>query len=75
MSASSRANVLILALAQALALSAIVMSMALAAILGSMLAPDKGLATLPLAAMVIGTAIACCRPPGSCADKDGARGF
>ena len=58
MSASSRGNVLILALGQALALSAIVMSMALAAILGSMLAPDKGLATLPLAAMVIGTAIA-----------------
>ncbi len=57
MSASSRGNVLILALGQALALSSIVMSMALAAILGSMLAPDKGLATLPLAAMVIGTAI------------------
>lgn len=58
MSASSRGNVLILALSQALMLSAIVLSMALAAILGSMLAPDKGLATLPLAAMVIGTAIA-----------------
>jgi len=58
MGASSRGNVLILALSQALMLSAIVLSMALAAILGSMLAPDKGLATLPLAAMVIGTAIA-----------------
>ncbi|MDP2267395.1 MAG: MFS transporter, partial [Thiobacillus sp.] len=58
MGAPSRANVLILALSQALMLSAIVLSMALAAILGSMLAPDKGLATLPLAAMVIGTAIA-----------------
>jgi MFS family permease len=58
MSPSSRRNLLILTLSQSLALSAIVLSMALAAILGSMLAPDKGLATLPVAAMVIGTAIA-----------------
>ena len=58
MGVSYRGNVLILALSQALMLSAIVLSTALAAILGSMLAPDKGLATLPLAAMVIGTAIA-----------------
>jgi predicted MFS family arabinose efflux permease len=56
--ASSRGNVLILALSQALMLSAIVLAMTLAAILGGMLAPDKGLATLPVAAMVIGTAIA-----------------
>jgi len=55
---SSRGNILILALSQALMLSAIVLSMALAAILGAMLAPDKGLATLPVAAMVIGTAVA-----------------
>ncbi|WP_205853092.1 MFS transporter [Polaromonas sp. AER18D-145] len=39
-------------------LSAIVMSVALGAILGGVLAPDKGLATLPMAMMVIGTAIA-----------------
>lgn len=39
-------------------LSAIVLSMTLAAILGSLLAPDKSLATLPVAAMVIGTAVA-----------------
>jgi predicted MFS family arabinose efflux permease len=58
MPAASRGNVLILALSQALMLSAIVLSMALAAILGAMLAPDKGLATLPVAAMVIGTALA-----------------
>ena len=38
-------------------LSAIVMSMALGAILGGVLAPDKSLATLPIAMMVIGTAI------------------
>jgi predicted MFS family arabinose efflux permease len=55
---SFRGNILILALSQALMLSAIVLSMALAAILGAMLAPDKGLATLPVAAMVIGTALA-----------------
>lgn len=53
-----RANVVILALSQALMLSSIVLSMALAAILGSMLAADKGLATLPVAAMVVGTALA-----------------
>jgi MFS family permease len=58
MPATSRGNVLILALSQALMLSAIVLSMAIAAILGAMLAPDKGLATLPVAAMVIGTALA-----------------
>ena len=58
MCSSSRGNVLILALSQALMLSAIVLSTALAAILGSMLAPDKGLATLPVMAMVIGTAVA-----------------
>jgi MFS family permease len=55
---SPRGNILILALSQALTLSAIVLSMTLAAILGAMLAPDKGLATLPVAAMVIGTAVA-----------------
>jgi MFS family permease len=58
MSDSSRGNILILALSQALMLSAIVLAMALAAILGGMLASDKGLATLPVAAMVIGTTIA-----------------
>ena len=58
MNPSSRGNVLILVLSQALMLSAIVLAMVLAAILGAMLAPDKGLATLPVAAMVIGTALA-----------------
>ena len=53
-----RRNVLLLAGSQALMLSAIVLSMTLAAILGSLLAPDKSLATLPVAAMVIGTAVA-----------------
>ena len=51
-------NVALLALSQAATLSAIVMSMALAAVLGAGLAPDKGLATLPIAVMVIGTALA-----------------
>jgi MFS family permease len=58
MQTSPRGNILILALSQALMLSAIVLAMALAAILGAMLAADKALATLPVAAMVIGTAIA-----------------
>ena len=53
-----RRNVLLLALSQAVTLSAIVMSMTLAAILGGNLAPDRGLATLPIAVMVIGTALA-----------------
>lgn len=53
-----RRNVLLLAFSQAATLSAMVMSMALAAILGDSLAPDRGLATLPIAVMVVGTAIA-----------------
>ncbi len=55
---AGRRNVLLLAFSQALMLSAIVMSMALGAILGSVLAPDKSYATLPITVMVIGTAIA-----------------
>lgn len=55
---TGRRNVLLLAFSQALMLSAIVMSMALGAVLGGVIAPDKGLATLPIAVMVIGTAIA-----------------
>lgn len=55
---TGRRNVLLLAFSQALMLSAIVMSMALGAVLGGGLAPDKGFATLPIAVMVIGTVIA-----------------
>lgn len=51
-------NVALLTGSQALMLSAVVMSMALGAILGNTLAPDKSLATLPIALMVIGTAVA-----------------
>lgn len=58
MNASSRNNVFRLAASQALMLSAIVMSMAVAGILGAQLAPDPGLATLPIAAMVVGVAMA-----------------
>lgn len=57
MSAGER-NVLILALGQAATLSVVVMSMALSAIVGGNLAPDRGLATVPIAVMVVGTAIA-----------------
>jgi len=55
---TGRRNVLLLAFSQALMLSAVVMSMALGAILGSVFAPDKSYATLPIVVMVIGTAIA-----------------
>ncbi len=58
MQPSYRGNVLILAISQALMLSAIVLAVTLGAILGGVLAPDKGLATVPIAAMVIGTALA-----------------
>lgn len=53
-----RRNVLLMAFSQALMITVIVMSVTLGAILGGILAPDKGLATLPIAMMVIGTAIA-----------------
>jgi predicted MFS family arabinose efflux permease len=55
---TGRRNVLLLAVSQALMLSVIVMSMALGGVLGGSLAPDKGFATLPIAVMVIGTALA-----------------
>ncbi len=51
-------NVSLLVASQALAVSAVVLSVMLAGILGAALALDKGLATLPIAAMVVGTAIA-----------------
>ena len=54
---TARRNVRLLAASQALMLSAVVLAMTLAAILGAMLAPDQALATLPVAAMVIGTAL------------------
>lgn len=55
---AGRRNLLLLASSQALMLSAIVLAMALGAIVGGVLAPDASLATLPIAAMVIGTAVA-----------------
>lgn len=58
MPAGERRNVLLLAACQALTLSAVVLSMTLAGILGAALATDRGWATAPIAAMVIGTAIA-----------------
>lgn len=56
MESAQLVNVGRLATAQALMLSAIVLAMTLAAILGNLLAADPALATLPVAAMVIGTA-------------------
>jgi predicted MFS family arabinose efflux permease len=57
MDASERRALLLLAMCQALTLSAIVLSMMLAGILGGALAPDRSWATAPIAAIVIGTAI------------------
>jgi MFS family permease len=53
-----RNNVARLAASQALMLSAIVMSMAVGGVIGAQMAPDPGLATLPIAAMVVGVAVA-----------------
>jgi MFS family permease len=55
---ADRRNVLLLAVCQALMLSAIVLATTVSAVVGTMLAPDRGLATAPIAAMVIGTALA-----------------
>lgn len=55
---TGRRNVLLLASSQALMLSVIVMAVTFGAILGSMLAPNRALATLPIAMLVVGTAIA-----------------
>ncbi len=55
---SGRGTVALLAAAQALTLSAGVLAMTLAAIVGSGLAADKALATLPIALTVVGTALA-----------------
>ena len=56
-------NITLLAISQALMLSAVVVSMTLVDVLGAQLAPDKGLAMLPIAAMVVGTAL--CSIPAS----------
>jgi predicted MFS family arabinose efflux permease len=58
MDSAQRNNLTRLATSQALMLSAIVMSMAVGGILGAQMAPDPGLATLPIAAMVVGVAVA-----------------
>jgi len=50
-------NVALLAAAQALVLSSSVLAMTLGALVGGQLAPDKSLATLPIAAIVVGTAL------------------
>lgn len=55
---AEKKNVLLLAGAQALFQTASVMVMTLSGIVGMRLATDKGLATLPVALMVIGTALA-----------------
>ena len=56
--AHQRRNVLILAAGQALSQSVAVMVMTVGGLVGYALAADKGLATLPVAAMFVGTAAA-----------------
>ncbi len=51
-----RRNVALLAVAQTLVQSAAVLAMTLGALVGASLAPDPGLATLPITAIVVGTA-------------------
>ncbi|MFO8155532.1 MAG: MFS transporter [Pseudomonadota bacterium] len=52
-----RSNVLILAISQALFLIAAVTVMTLSGVVGGQLAPSPGLATLPVAAMMVGTVV------------------
>lgn len=67
-----RSNVLRLAIAQALAGANNVVVYATGAIVGSTLAPDKALATLPISIFVVGMA-ACTLPAGAIAQRHGRR--
>ncbi len=80
--ALARRNALVLAVAQALAGGNNTVIVSTACIVGAVLAPDKGLATLPITAMVIGMwlgtlpvgyAGAPLRPPLRAADRFGLR--
>jgi MFS family permease len=53
-----RVNVLLLACAQTMVQSGSVLAITIAALVGSMLAPDRSLATLPVSAMILGTVAA-----------------
>jgi MFS family permease len=67
-----RGNVLRLAIVQALAGANNTVVYATGAIVGSMLAPDKALATLPISIFVVGMA-ACTLPAGAIAQRHGRR--
>jgi MFS family permease len=68
----ARKNVLLLALAQALAGANSVVIFATGAVIGAMLAPNKALATLPISIFVAGMA-ACTLPSGAIARRYGRR--
>ena len=68
----ARRNVLVLAIAQALAGSTSTIFVATGGIVGAMLAPDKGLATVPITVMVIGIWLGTL-PVGALAKKYGRR--
>jgi MFS family permease len=67
-----RGNILRLAIGQALAGANSVVVYATGAIIGTMLAPDKALATLPISIFVVGMA-ACILPTGTIARRHGRR--
>lgn len=69
---NERANVLRLAVAQALAGANSVVVYATGAVVGDMLAPSKALATLPISIFVVGMA-ACTLPAGAIAQRHGRR--
>ena len=69
---SGNADVLRLAIAQALAGANSAVVFAIGAIVGNMLAPSKALATLPLSVFVVGMA-ACTLPAGAIAQRHGRR--
>jgi predicted MFS family arabinose efflux permease len=68
----ARRNILVLAIAQALAGSTSTIFVATGGIVGAMLAPDKGLATVPITVMVIGIWLGTL-PVGALAKKYGRR--
>ncbi|KWV45579.1 MFS transporter [Bradyrhizobium macuxiense] len=67
-----RANVMRLAIAQALAGANSTVIYATGAVIGDMLAPEKALATLPISIFVVGMA-ACTLPAGAIAQRHGRR--
>lgn len=58
-------NVAILVTSQTLFIIAMVTVMTLSGVIGQQLSPEPGLATLPIAIMMLGTVISTCRRPST----------